>query len=157
MDKTLFFMQRAIILAQDNVSNNNGGPFGALVVKNGEIIGIGVNEVTKNHDPTAHAEIQAIRAASLYLNDFQLTECEIYTSSEPCPMCIGAIYWARPKAVYFGFPKEVAAKAGFDDQLIYNELKLPVEKRKFRMEQVIVDAEDSPFKIWLQSKNKKAY
>jgi guanine deaminase len=156
MNKDIY-MQKAIEIAVENVLTNIGGPFGALVVKNGKIIGRGRNEVTSNNDPTAHAEVQAIREACTFLNNYQLTDCEIYTSCEPCPMCIGAIYWARPKAVYYACTKEEAAQIGFDDQFIYEEIARPIEKRKIAMKKLIVDQHDLPFKMWHQSNNKKEY
>jgi guanine deaminase len=151
------FMKRAVQLALKNVENSEGGPFGALVIKNGQIIGKGQNSVTKNNDPTAHAEIQAIREACTYLNDYQLTDCIIYTSCEPCPMCIGAIYWARPKAVYYACTKEDAANIGFDDQFIYEELALPIEKRKLKLVQLLVDDYKLPFQLWNSNNDKKEY
>ena len=113
------FMQEAINLAKQNLKLKNGGPFGAVVVRNGRIIGKGVNTVTSQNDPTAHAEINAIREACENLNSFQLTGCEIFSSCEPCPMCLGAIYWARPKKVWFSATRHDAAEAGFDDSEIY--------------------------------------
>ena len=151
------FMEEAIQIAYENVLKNNGGPFGAIVVKDGVIIGRGRNEVTSKNDPTAHAEVQAIREACAYLKDFQLTDCEIYTSCEPCPMCIGAIYWARPKAVYYSNTKEEAAQIGFDDHFIYKELALPIHIRKIKMEHLIVPKHDLPFKLWAKSKDKREY
>jgi guanine deaminase len=151
------FMKEAIQIAQENVELNNGGPFGAIVVKDYKIIGRGRNEVTKTNDPTAHAEVKAIRDACQYLNDFQLTECVIYTSCEPCPMCIGAIYWARPKAVYYASTKEDAAQIGFDDKFIYEELALPIIDRNLNMKQLMVDDYNLPFKMWDSSKDKKEY
>jgi guanine deaminase len=151
------FMQKAIDEALQNVLANHGGPFGAIVVKDGKIIGVGRNEVTSSNDPTAHAEVQAIRAACSYLKGFQLTDCEIYTSCEPCPMCIGAIYWARPKAVYYACTKQEAAKIGFDDQFIYDQLELPMEFRKIPMKQLFPDDGDIPFRTWENSKNKIEY
>ncbi|MBH0230305.1 nucleoside deaminase [Halobacillus yeomjeoni] len=156
MDHT-YFMKKAIQMASDNVSDNSGGPFGAIVVKDGKIIGRGKNEVTKTNDPTAHAEVQAIREACDTLKDFQLTECIIYTSCEPCPMCIGAIYWARPKAVYYACTKEEAKAIGFDDQFIYEEIDLPVGKRRIKMEQIITDNYNEPFRLWDGSTTKKEY
>ncbi|MCM3693753.1 nucleoside deaminase [Neobacillus niacini] len=153
----IHFMQKAIDEALQNVLSNHGGPFGAIVVKDGKIIGIGRNEVTASNDPTAHAEVQAIRNACKYLNDFQLTDCEIYTSCEPCPMCIGAIYWARPKAVYYACTKQDAAKIGFDDQFIYEQLELPVEHRKIPMKQIFTDKGDLPFRTWEGTNNKVEY
>jgi guanine deaminase len=151
------FMEKAIEVALENVMSNQGGPFGAIVVKDGKIIGTGRNEVTASNDPTAHAEVQAIRAACQYLNDFQLTDCEIYTSCEPCPMCIGAIYWARPKAVYYACTKEDAAKIGFDDQFIYEQLSLPIDQRTIIMKQISPDQYELPFKTWEKSKDKTHY
>ncbi|KHE72664.1 nucleoside deaminase [Halobacillus sp. BBL2006] len=155
--KGFSFMEKAIEVALENVMSNQGGPFGAIVVKDGKIIGTGRNEVTASNDPTAHAEVQAIRAACQYLNDFQLTDCEIYTSCEPCPMCIGAIYWARPKAVYYACTKEDAAKIGFDDQFIYEQLSLPIDQRTIIMKQISPDQYELPFKTWGKSKDKTHY
>ncbi|GAA0372047.1 guanine deaminase [Bacillus horti] len=146
MDKQ--FMEKAIQLAVDNVKALGGGPFGAIVVRDGEIVGIGKNQVTTTNDPTAHAEVQAIRDACTKLNTYQLTDCELYTSCEPCPMCLGAIYWARPKAVYFASTKEDAAKAGFDDHFIYEEIDLPKEKRKIPMHKLTLPIETLPFDTW---------
>jgi guanine deaminase len=150
-------MEDAIDLAVANVIDNRGGPFGAIVVKDGKIIGRGKNSVTHLNDPTAHAEIQAIREACLNLNDYQLTDCDIYTSCEPCPMCIGAIYWARPRAVYYAATKEEAANVGFDDKFIYEEIALPLKSRKLKMERLLVNQYDQPFKMWENSKSKKEY
>ncbi|WP_462408667.1 nucleoside deaminase [Neobacillus sp. Marseille-QA0830] len=151
------FMQKAIDVAYDNVTAGHGGPFGALVVKDGKVIGVGRNEVTSSHDPTAHAEVQAIRAACQYLQDFQLMDCDIYTSCEPCPMCLGAIYWARPRAVYYACTKEDAAKIGFDDQFIYEELDLPMENRRIPMKQLFLPQGDLPFQTWEGAKMKVEY
>ncbi|WP_257347326.1 nucleoside deaminase [Pseudalkalibacillus decolorationis] len=155
--KGFSFMEKAIEVALENVMSNHGGPFGAVVVKDGKIIGTGRNGVTASNDPTAHAEVQAIRAACQYLNDYQLIDCEIYTSCEPCPMCIGAIYWARPKAVYYACTKEDAAKIGFDDQFIYEQLSLPIDQRNITMKQISPNQFDLPFKTWEKSKDKKHY
>ena len=155
--KGFFFMEKAIEVALENVISNQGGPFGAIVVKDGKIIGTGRNEVTASNDPTAHAEVQAIRAACQYLNDFQLIDCEIYTSCEPCPMCIGAIYWARPKAVYYACTKEDAAKIGFDDQFIYEQISLPIDQRNITMKQISPNQYELPFKTWEKSKDKTHY
>jgi len=151
------FLEEAIQEAIKNVENNHGGPFGAIVVKNGEIIGRGSNVVTATNDPSAHAEIQAIRDACRYLNHFQLEDCEIYSSCEPCPMCIGAIYWARPKAVYYACSKEDAAKIGFDDKFIYEQLALPTEQRQITMKQLIIPQASIPFKLWGHSTSKINY
>ncbi len=155
--KGFSFIEKAIEVALENVMSNQGGPFGAIVVKDGKIIGTGRNEVTASNDPTAHAEVQAIRAACKYLNDFQLIDCEIYTSYEPCPMCIGAIYWARPKAVYYACTKEDAAKIGFDDQFIYEQLSLPIDQRNITMKQISPNQYELPFKTWEKSKDKTHY
>ena len=127
------FMKIAIELAKDNIKNNNGGPFGAIIVRNGEIIATGVNNVTKNNDPTAHAEITAIRNACKKLETFELNDCEIYSSCEPCPMCLGAIYWARFKKLYFAASKNDAASIGFDDAFIYNEFNKPYKERNLSL------------------------
>lgn len=124
------FINRAIELAAKGMDSNSGGPFGAVVVKNGEIIAEGHNKVTSTQDPTAHAEVVAIREACKALGTFQLDDCIIYTSCEPCPMCLGAIYWARPKAVYYACTREDAADIGFDDQLIYDELDKKIDQRQ---------------------------
>lgn len=128
-------MAEAIRLAREGMDRNDGGPFGAIVVKNGEIVGRGNNRVTSGNDPTAHAEVVAIRDACQHLNTFQLAGCIIYTSCEPCPMCLGAIYWARPDAVYFGCTKADAAAIGFDDRFIYGELNKDLAERKIPMTQ----------------------
>ena len=151
------FMQTAINLAYENAFLNHGGPFGAIVVKDGKIIGMGKNEVTASNDPTAHAEIQAIRDACRYLNSFQLTDCEIYTSCEPCPMCLGAIYWARPKAVYFYNTREEAAAIGFDDALIYEQISEPLDKRLIPMKHLPIDTTKYPFELWKHSKQRVEY
>lgn len=127
------YMMRAIELARKSIHEKNGGPFGCVIVKNGRIIGEGFNRVTIDSDPTAHAEIVAIRNACSKLNDFQLTDCEIYTTCEPCPMCLGAIYWARPKGIYYGANRQDAAEAGFDDEFIYQELRAKPVERKIEM------------------------
>ncbi|WP_434784403.1 nucleoside deaminase [Paenibacillus terrae] len=150
-------MNQAIQLAQQNVVSGHGGPFGAIVVKAGKIIGRGVNEVTSSCDPTAHAEVQAIREACNNLNDFQLNGCVIYTSCEPCPMCIGAIYWARPDAVYYACTKEEAAIIGFDDQFIYEQIALPMEDRSIIMSQIYPPESKLPFETWSTSVQKIEY
>jgi tRNA(Arg) A34 adenosine deaminase TadA len=122
-------MQEAVALSRNSLRKPEGGPFGCVIVKDGIIIGTGWNKVIALKDPTAHAEVVAIRAACAHLQDFQLTDCIIYTSCEPCPMCLGAIYWARPLAVYFANTRADAAAIGFDDQFIYQELALPFEER----------------------------
>jgi guanine deaminase len=151
------FMEKAIDVALNNVLTNHGGPFGAIVVKDGKIIGIGRNEVAVSKDPTAHAEVQAIRAACQYLNSFQLDDCDIYTSCEPCPMCFGAIYWARPRAVYYACSKEAAAEIGFDDQFIYEQLTFPMEQRTIPMIKIYPSNSDLPFRKWESSNSKVEY
>jgi guanine deaminase len=151
------FMKKAIEIACENVSLKHGGPFGAIVVKDGKVLGIGKNEVTQTNDPTAHAEIQAIREACKSLNTFQLTDCEIYTSCEPCPMCISAIYWARPKAVYYAYTKSDAAQSGFDDQFIYDQIALPMEKRDIQMERMYLANVNNPFEIWKADESRIDY
>lgn len=151
------FMSRAIELARLGVEANDGGPFGCVIVKNGEIIGEGNNRVTSANDPTAHAEIVAIRDACAKLGTFQLDECVIYTSCEPCPMCLGAIYWARPAAVFYAGSREDAAAAGFDDALIYEELELPFEKRKLTMRQLMRDEARIAFHRWMEKEDRIEY
>jgi guanine deaminase len=131
------FMARAIELSRQSMNSKNGGPFGALVVRGDEIISEGANAVTSTNDPTAHAEIVAIRRACSKLQTFQLEGCDIYCSCEPCPMCLGAIYWARPRAVYFAGERTDAAQAGFDDAFIYDELLVPPATRRIPMVQMM--------------------
>lgn len=151
------FMRAAIALSIDNVKNNTGGPFGAVVVKNNEIIATGANSVTSINDPTAHAEVVAIRNACHKLGTFQLDDCEIYTSCEPCPMCLGAIYWARPKAVYYANTKVDAANIDFDDQFIYDELELPLSDRKLPMQQMLGEEAIKAFEMWAENNTKIEY
>jgi tRNA(Arg) A34 adenosine deaminase TadA len=151
------FMQAAIDLARENLKFKNGGPFGAVIVKNGKIIGRGVNTVTTNNDPTAHAEVNAIREACENLNTFRLEGCDIYSSCEPCPMCLGAIYWARPRKLFFATSREDAAKAGFDDAEIYKELELPFAKRKLPTEQLMKSEGEEIFKTWIDCEFKTEY
>jgi len=150
------FLRQAVDLACDNVASG-GGPFGALVVKNQRIIASSGNRVTANLDPTAHAEIMAIRLACQRLGDFQLTGCTLYTSCEPCPMCLGAIYWARLQAVYFACNRFDAAAAGFDDSFIYDEIpKLP-DERSIGMHYIDLVGSASPFQAWRQLERKIPY
>lgn len=150
-------MAGAIRLSQKMMRANKGGPFGAVVVKNNKIIARGFNQVTFSNDPTAHAEITAIRRACKKLKTFKLTGCELYTSCEPCPMCLGAIYWARPKKVYFANTKKDAAKIGFDDNFIYQELKKPLAKRKLRFHQMMRKEALKVFKEWQKKSDKTSY
>lgn len=151
------FMQEAIRLSIENVTSGNGGPFGAVIVKDGKIIARGSNSVTSTNDPTAHAEVVAIRNACKELGSFQLEGCEIYTSCEPCPMCLGAIYWARPDKMYFANTKEDAAVIQFDDKFIYQELEIPYPKRKLKTVQLMREEALVAFKIWSENSNKIEY
>jgi guanine deaminase len=151
------FMQQAIDLSLQGMRENKGGPFGAIVVKDGKIIGKGHNQVASGNDPTAHAEVVAIRDACKYLNSFQLDGCEIYTSCEPCPMCLGAIYWARPVRVYFGNTREDAASIGFDDSMIYDEMTLAPDKRKIPMVRLSHELSFKAFEEWKNKEDKITY
>ena len=151
------FMAEAIRLATENVKSGNGGPFAAVIVKNNKIIATGVNMVTTTNDPTAHAEVTAIRNACKELNSFQLDNCDLYTSCEPCPMCLGAIYWARPKSVYFGNTKQDAAEIGFDDSFIYNEIDTPIKLRKIQMKQLMSNEAKESFETWTNKTDKVEY
>lgn len=143
------FMKEAIALSNLCFQDGQGGPFGAVVVKDGQIISRGRNLVTAHNDPTAHAEVMAIREACKVLNTFQLTGCELYASSQPCPMCFGAIYWARPDRIYFGASKEDAAHAGFDDSFIYKELELPCTQYAIPTEQHDRETAQKTFERWI--------
>ena len=145
------FMEKAIALATENVTSGAGGPFGAVVVRNGEIIATGVNQVTAINDPTAHAEVMAIRAACKALGTFQLAGCEVYTSCEPCPMCLAALYWARCSAIYYGNTAADAAVAGFADAFLYEELKLPMGGRKIPAARLLGEKALESFEAWKQS------
>jgi len=150
------FMRKAIELSIENVKNG-GGPFGAVIVKDGEIVATGVNRVTANHDPTAHAEVSAIRAACQKLDTFDLSGCEIYTSCEPCPMCLGAIYWAHLDKIYYGNNKADAARIGFDDSFIYDELALERKDRKKVMEEMLPEEAKAAFQAWEDKADKVEY
>lgn len=150
------FLRQAVRLAIDSVAEG-GGPFGALVVKDGEIIGRGRNRVTETCDPTAHAEVVAIRDACSRLRSHQLEACVIYASSEPCPMCLGAIYWARPDAVYFASERGDAAAAGFDDAFIYDEIELEPDDRRILMVRVDVEGAGTPFRLWTEKSDRVEY
>jgi tRNA(Arg) A34 adenosine deaminase TadA len=143
-----YFLKRAIQLAEEGMDKGQGGPFGAVVVKDGEIIAEANNKVTASNDPTAHAEVVAIRKACEKLQDFQLENCILYTSCEPCPMCLGAIYWARPKKVYYALTREDAAKIGFDDQFIYDEIALKMDDRKVPFENLMREEGLPVFQKW---------
>ena len=150
-------MRLAIDLAVENVRSGRGGPFGAVVVKDGQVIGRGVNSVTATTDPTAHAEVMAIREACRAVGGFQLEGCVLYSSCEPCPMCLGAIYWARPATFYFAATREDAALAGFDDDLIYRQLQLRPEERLIPGYRLSADTGEDPFVAWAQSPQRIAY
>ena len=150
-------MQRAIALAIENVRAGRGGPFAAVVVKDGKIIAEGANCVTSTNDPTAHAEVMAIRNACAALGTYQLTGCEIYTSCEPCPMCLGAIYWARPARVFFGCTAADAAAIGFDDSLIYQQVPLPPEKRSIPFVSLMREEARAAFRAWQEKSDKIPY
>ena len=150
------YMRKAIDLAIENVKNG-GGPFGAVIVKNGEIVSTGVNRVTANNDPTAHAEVSAIRAACEKLGTFMLDGCEIYSSCEPCPMCLGAIYWAHIDRLYYGCNKSDAADAGFDDSFIYKELELDSSERRLKTEELLPDEAKAAFEAWKNNESKIEY
>lgn len=151
------FMQEAVNTALKGMHNNEGGPFGCVIVKDERIVGRGNNKVTSTNDPTAHAEIIAIREACKNLNSFQLDGCEIYTSCEPCPMCLGAIYWARPDSVYYGSNQSDAANIGFDDEFIYKEIPLPFEQRSIPFVQLARDIAIEAFKEWTKKEDKIEY
>ena len=150
------FLKQAIDLAVENV-RRDGGPFAALVVKDGIVISTGTNQVTRANDPTAHAEIVAIREACRVLGDFQLAGCDIYTSCEPCPMCLGAIYWARPARVFYAATHEDAAAAGFDDGFIYKEIGMPPGERAIPMVRMADQHATRPFEEWAGRVGKVAY
>ena len=157
MEEQKKFMREAIRLSVENVKNGKGGPFGTVIVKNGNIIASGVNRVTQSNDPTAHAEIVAIRSACETLGTFQLVGCEIYCSCEPCPMCLGAIYWARPDRIYFANTREDAADINFDDNFIYNELDVSISQRKLPTTQLLRDEAQMAFTQWRESTAKIEY
>jgi guanine deaminase len=151
------FMREAIRLSLENVRSGKGGPFAAVVVKDGTIIARGTNLVTSSNDPTAHAEMVAIREACKALKSFQLDECEIYTTCEPCPMCLGAIYWARPAKVYFGNTKQDAAEIDFDDSFIYEEIPKPFDQRTIPMIPFLREEALAAFKEWKRKSDKIEY
>ncbi len=149
-------MRKAIELSINNVAEG-GGPFGAVIAKNGEIVATGVNRVTAEHDPTAHAEIGAIRAAAKVLGTFNLSGCEIYTSCEPCPMCLGAIYWAHLDRMFYGNDKHDAAEIGFDDDFIYRELDLKPEHRRLKSQRLLPQEASRAFEDWKSKPDKTEY
>lgn len=151
------FMQEAIILSQNGINNNEGGPFGCIVVKDDQIVGRGNNKVTGTNDPTAHAEVVAIRDACKNLQTFQLDGCEIYTSCEPCPMCLGAIYWARPSVIYYANTRHDAAEIGFDDSMIYEEMRADLEHRKIPIINLGREDAKKVFDNWQLKEDKTEY
>ena len=151
------FLQQTIALAVDNVRSGEGGPYGAIIVKDNQLIAASGNKVTRTLDPTAHAEIAAIRLACLKLNDFQLHDCILYTSCEPCPMCLGAIYWARLAKVYFACSRFDAAAANFDDSFIYDEILVPPSERSIAMLHLNLTNALQPFEIWTEKPDKVVY
>lgn len=157
MEQDEFFMRHAIELAQNGVDRNAGGPFGAVIVKDGKIVGEGWNCVTSTNDPTAHAEVVAIRRACENLNTFQLDGCTVYASCEPCPMCLGAIYWARPAKLFYAATHEDAAEIGFDDQFIYQEIERPIAERRIETINFMRDEGLTLFQNWAEKADKTKY
>jgi tRNA(Arg) A34 adenosine deaminase TadA len=151
------FMRMAIELAENNVKNGLGGPFGAVIVKDGVVIAQSANKVVPQNDPTAHAEVSAIRLACQRLDTFNLSGCEIYTSCEPCPMCLGAIYWARLDKIYYANTKTDAAAIGFDDHFIYQEIDVPMADRKLPHLQLMREEALNAFKLWAENEGKTEY
>ncbi|WP_443943995.1 nucleoside deaminase [Pedobacter sp. AW1-32] len=151
------FMRMAIELSINNVNNNTGGPFGAVVVKDGKLVAKSANLVTTTNDPTAHAEVSAIRLACKELNTFDLSGCVIYTSCEPCPMCLGAIYWARIGKIFYANTKVDADEIGFSDKFIYDELDLPQQDRNLPVEQLMREDALAAFNLWTKNETKKHY
>src|SRR5688572_29671518 len=156
-NEDIFFIKMAADLAWKGVIRNEGGPFGCVIVKDGHVIGRGNNKVISTHDPTAHAEVVAIRDACRFLNSHQLDGCTIYTSCEPCPMCLGAIYWARPDRIVYACTREDAAFINFDDDFIYKEISAPLDQRKIPMHQCGKALGLEVFRLWLEKKDKIRY
>jgi tRNA(Arg) A34 adenosine deaminase TadA len=156
-DQEKGFMREAIRLSEENVRSGKGGPFGVAIVKDGRIIATGVNTVTSTNDPTAHAEVNAIREACMVLGTFQLDGCDIYSSCEPCPMCLGAIYWARPARLFFANSREDAARILFDDAFIYEELVKSVDMRSLPTYRILSEEAARAFEMWEQSPDRKSY
>ena len=150
-------MRAAIQLADEGVKQGRGGPFGCVVVRRGEIVGRGNNRVTSTNDPTAHAEVTAIRDACARLGTFQLADCELYTSCEPCPMCLSAIYWSRIPTVFYGNTRSDAAAIGFDDDFIYQQIPLPIEQRALAMRPLLRDEALGSFRLWSGKSDKMRY
>jgi guanine deaminase len=157
MDAHSEFMEQAIALAVENVTSGRGGPFGAVIVKDGKVIATGANQVTATHDPTAHAEMMAIRGACAALAVFSLEGCDIYSSCEPCPMCLAAIYWARCRTIYYGCKAADAARAGFDDAFLYEEMKKPLVERTLPVVNLCPEEAWKAFAAWMESPMKVEY
>ncbi len=151
------FLKEAVRLARENVATGRGGPFGAVIVKDGQILARGANQVLSSKDPTQHAEVNAIRQACQKLNHFELKDCIIYSSCEPCPMCLGAIYWARPKALFFAADRTTAARHGFDDKFIYDEITLPPQGRSVQTACIALEEQEIPFEKWDAKGDKVQY
>src|SRR5580698_9619903 len=156
-DKDREYLREAIELARQGVAAGLGGPFGCVIVRDGQVVGRGCNAVTSSNDPTAHAEIVAIRDACRQLGNYQLSDCVLYASCEPCPMCLGAIYWARPKRVVYAATREQAAAAGFDDAFIYREIGVPMEERRIVFEQAAEGEAEEVFDLWRERGDKSLY
>ena len=156
-ERHIVFLRQAIKIATQNVESGEGGPFGAVVVREGRVLATGVNRVTAMNDPTAHAEMMAVREACRALGDFQLTGCEIYCSSEPCPMCMGAIYWARAERIYYAATRVDAAAVGFDDQFIYDELALDIAGRSIPAQRLLAEEALTPFEHWTAQQGRVEY
>ena len=158
MDKeNVEFMKKALEIASGNASTQGGGPFGAVIVKDGKVVSAAGNTVTPDNDPTAHAEVNAIRNACKELKTFDLSGCVLYTSCEPCPMCLSASYWARIEKIFFAAGRDDAAKAGFSDAFIYEQFDLPVNERSLPAERIMEEEGMQPFELWLRNENKRAY
>ena len=158
MDKeNVEFMKKALEIASGNASTQGGGPFGAVIVKDGKVVSAAGNTVTPDNDPTAHAEVNAIRNACKELKTFDLSGCVLYTSCEPCPMCLSASYWARIGRIYYAAGRDDAAKAGFSDAFIYDQFDLPVNERSLPAERIMEEEGMQPFELWLRNENKRAY
>lgn len=153
----ILYLRQAIDLARQGMEEGMGGPFGCVVVKDGRVIGKGCNRVTSTNDPTAHAEVVAIRDACQVLGEYQLTDCDVYASCEPCPMCLGALYWARPRRVVFAATRHEAAEAGFDDALIYREINRTPADRKIPFAHQSVEEATALFAVWREKGNKRLY
>jgi len=151
------FLQQAIELAKQGIEKGVGGPFGCIIVRDGEVVGKGSNQVTSTNDPTAHAEVVAIRDACRHLGNYQLTDCDVYTSCEPCPMCLGALYWARPRRVIYASTRDEAAEAGIDDAFIYLEINVAAGERKIPFDHQSLEEAAALFGLWKEKGNKKLY